>query len=121
VILQSGMVRGGLSLTEQSLAVPVFCGTALADRPLADKLRAVPENMARYLDYCAKLAGWLENLQGSWRLAALVRPQVERDPTKFFTLEEFDRQFSDDDAASLAGFVTLRAANVKQQVAELRR
>jgi hypothetical protein len=51
----------------------------------------------------------------------VVRPQVERDPTKFFTLEEFDRQFSGDDAASLAGSVTLRAANVKQQLAALRR
>jgi len=73
-----------------SVDVPVS-GVSIASRPLIDKLLAVPEYKARYMEYVNIFAAYLANMPKRVdELAALIRPYVEADPTKFVTMEQFE-------------------------------
>ncbi|WP_245648178.1 CotH kinase family protein [Paenibacillus borealis] len=59
--------------------------------PLIGNLLEVPEYKARYNTYVSELVTYLEGIQSRITgLASLIRPYVQADPTKFYTMEQFE-------------------------------
>lgn len=115
---QGGRAGGRGALTEASVEVPLYNIEAAA-RPLVQKLLAVPEYRARYLDYVTELTEWLENLPARVkRLAGLIRPSVETDPTAFYGIERFEAELTGEGgSATLMGFVDARLKSLRAQLA----
>lgn len=76
-------------MTEVSIDQPVL-GTSLNDRPLIDKLLAVDAYKAIYYDYIEEYVDYFESIEGQVNeLKALIDEDVNNDPTKFSTYEQF--------------------------------
>ncbi|AIQ46679.1 hypothetical protein R70723_12965 [Paenibacillus sp. FSL R7-0273] len=59
--------------------------------PLIGNLLEVPEYKAKYDGYVSELVTYLEGIQDRITgLAALIRPYVQADPTKFYTMDQFE-------------------------------
>lgn len=73
--------------------------------PLIGNLLEVPEYKARYNTYVSELVTYLSGIQSRITgLASLVRPYVQADPTKFYTIEQFENNVAyTADAAGLGG------------------
>jgi hypothetical protein len=84
------------------------CGP-LAERPLAARLLAEPDLLARYHALLRELVeGPLSEARFAAevdRVAALIRPHVEADPTRLFTVADFERALREDspEAGSAGG------------------
>ena len=118
--LQTGPMYRPSDGSRQDIATPITGDLDPVDRPLASKLLAVPEYYTRYLDYCETLRKWLESLPDT--LTALFEQldaSVEQDPTKFYTYEEFVRQFDSGYRDGLAGFIADRAEYLAERLPEL--
>lgn len=76
--------------TNVSIDEPVL-GISMDKVPMINNLLAVPEYKARYLEYVNQLVDGLESIEGRiTELSDLIRPYVEADPTKFYTMEQFE-------------------------------
>lgn len=76
--------------TNVSVDEPVL-GISMDDVPMINNLLAVPEYKEKYLTYVNELTDYLEGVQD--RITALadeIRPYIEADPTKFYTIEQFE-------------------------------
>lgn len=85
-----GFGMGGGDATTVSIYEPVM-GGKIENYPLINKLLAVDEYKTRYEEYVKGFLTYLQN--GEKRveeLAAIIRPYVEKDPSKFYTMEEFE-------------------------------
>ncbi|WNS45891.1 CotH kinase family protein [Paenibacillus sp. MMS20-IR301] len=73
--------------------------------PLIGNLLEVPEYKARYNNYVSELVTYLSGIQSRITgLAALIRPYVQADPTKFYTMEQFENNVAyTADAAGTGG------------------
>ncbi|MHA7967575.1 CotH kinase family protein [Paenibacillus sp. CAU 1782] len=72
-----------------SIDVPVL-GINMEDAPLINNLLEVEEYKARYLNYVEQLVDYMETIQDRiTELGDLISPYVEADPTKFYTMEQF--------------------------------
>lgn len=81
---------GGSAATTIPIDEPVY-GVPMESRPLISKLLAVPEYLERYHGYVEALCDYLDGFQlRVEELAELIRPYVEADPTKFYTMEQFE-------------------------------
>ncbi|GEM_PF-605284 len=70
-------------------------GISMEDAPMINNLLKVAEYKERYLDYVNQLVDYLENIEDRvGELADLIRPYVEADPTKFYTMEQFEANVS---------------------------
>jgi len=79
-----------VNATTVSVDEPVL-GIDMDSVPMIGKLLAVPEYKAKYLEYVNELVDDMEGIQDRIaELSDLIRPYVEADPTKFYTLEQFD-------------------------------
>ena len=115
--LAFGAFQGGNASASVNAAIdsPVTGGNA-DDRPMVGWIFSDERYTERYHAlFGAFLDRWfsggeLETLIGE--TAALIRPWVEKDPTKFCTTEEFDAG-----AAALSAFVSLRGEAVRRQLA----
>ncbi|WP_090718028.1 CotH kinase family protein [Paenibacillus typhae] len=59
--------------------------------PLIANLLEVPEYKTRYLGYVSELVTYLEGIRDRITgLASLIRPYVQADPTKFYTMDQFE-------------------------------
>ncbi|WP_315120536.1 CotH kinase family protein [uncultured Clostridium sp.] len=74
----------------------------LSDRPLIAKLLEVPEYKEKYHEYIKELVeGYLskENFSNKINeLSNLISSYVEKDPTKFYTFEEFQKAISEEES-----------------------
>jgi hypothetical protein len=62
----------------------------LTERPLVEKLLAVQEYKDRYMEYVNKFIDCLKNTETRiGELDAVISPYVEKDPTKFYTVEHY--------------------------------
>lgn len=92
--LQTGPMYRPSGGSRQDIATPIIGNVDPEERPLATKLMAVPEYYERYLEYCDTLRQWLETLPSTLRaLLERIAPDVESDPTKFYSYEDFERSF----------------------------
>ena len=99
-----------------SIVTPVS-GTTLDDRPLLNALLSVNEYREQYYNYLDQLATqfFTEEKIGSMtaEIDALISTYVEKDPTKFYTLEQFKEGVSGE--KSLVQFVEKRAESILAQ------
>ena len=115
--LAFGAFQGGNASASVNAAIdsPVSGGNA-DDRPMVGWIFSDERYTEQYHALFGELLdrwfsdGELESLIGE--TAALIRPWVEKDPTKFCTTEEFDAG-----AAALSAFVSLRGEAVRRQLA----
>ena len=115
--LAFGAFQGGNASASVNAAIdsPVTGGNA-DDRPMVGWIFSDERYTEQYHALFGELLdrwfsdGELETLIGE--TAALIRPWVEKDPTKFCTTEEFDAG-----AAALSAFVSLRGEAVRRQLA----
>lgn len=100
-----------------SITTPVS-GTTLEDRPLLNTLLSVDEYRAKYNEYLKEIATnyFTEEYMGTTTadIATLITPYVEKDPTKFYTTEQFKESVSGE--KSLVQFVVKRAASIFAQL-----
>lgn len=69
---------------------PVF-GVSMDQTPLITNLLEVPEYKQRYYDYVEQLLAYLDGFEERvTKLAEIIRPYVEADPSKFVTMEQFE-------------------------------
>lgn len=84
---------GGQNSTALAIDQPVS-GTTLEQRPLLGKLLAVDQYKEQYHAYIKELIEGpfaLDKMQVEiQRIADMIRPHLEKDPTKFFTMEQFE-------------------------------
>ncbi len=89
-----GMGTGAQGATSLYIDTPVT-GTTLEQRPLLGRLLEIPEYMQRYHQYIEEfIAGPFaaEKMEAEIaRVAAMIRPHLEQDPTKFTTMEQFEQ------------------------------
>lgn len=70
-------------------------GTSMESRPLIDNLLKVEEYKEKYYGYVKELIQYLENFEPRVEeIAAIIRPYIEADPTKFYTMEQFEANIS---------------------------
>lgn len=89
---------------------PVF-GVSMDKTPLITNLLEVPEYKERYYGYIRQLLEYLEGFEDRVaELANLIRPALENDPTKFYTMEQFEssityneNQTSDNEMPAMSG------------------
>ncbi|MED5018768.1 CotH kinase family protein [Paenibacillus chibensis] len=100
-----------------SITTPVS-GTSLDDRPLLKALLSKDEYKKKYQQYLKEIADeyFTEDnmLSMTTALSALISPYVEKDPTKFYTLDQLKESVSGD--KSLVKFATERAESINKQL-----
>ncbi|WP_411502783.1 CotH kinase family protein [Brevibacillus centrosporus] len=100
-----------------SITTPVS-GTTLEDRPLLNALLSNDEYRAKYNEYLQEIATdyFTEEYMGTMTadIANLITPYVEKDPTKFYTTEQFKESVSGE--KSLVQFAVKRAASILAQL-----
>lgn len=80
--------------TNVSLDAPVL-GVSMTQRPLINNLLQVAEYKEKYLSYVSELVDYMSDIeQKITGLADFIRPCVEADPTKFYTMEQFESNVS---------------------------
>jgi len=88
--------RGGSGTQSNTTAVNVpidepVLGVAMERVPLINNLLQVPEYKTKYLTYVSELVDYLAGVEArANELADLIRPSVTADPTKFYTMEQFE-------------------------------
>lgn len=81
---------GSTNATNVSIEEPVL-GISMDKVPMINNLLAVLEYKSQYLEYVNQLVDYLESIEGRiTELSDLIRPSVEADPTKFYTMEQFE-------------------------------
>lgn len=111
-----GFGRGGGSQSGTELLIdqPVE-GTTLEARPLLGKLLEVPQYKELYHKYIADIINGsfnLENMsQEIQRIATMIRPHLEKDPTKFFSMEQIEAAIGGGTSIEGAASIAMRQAN----------
>lgn len=88
------MSLGGFSAGGDATTIPIdepVMGVNIEDVPLIDNLLEVEEYKTKYHEYVQQLNSYLEKFEPRvTELANIIRPYVEKDPTKFYTMEQFE-------------------------------
>ena len=100
-----------------SITEPVS-GTTLEDRPLLHALLSNNEYREKYYDYLEEIANDFfkeENMAGmTEEISDLITPYVKKDPTKFYTMKEYEKAVSGDE--TLVDFAVQRADSIRAQI-----
>ncbi|MGE7778830.1 CotH kinase family protein [Peribacillus sp. NPDC097264] len=100
-----------------SITEPVM-GTTLEDRPLLNALLSTEEYREKYYEYLNDIATDYfseENMTAmTEKVTALITPYVEKDPTKFYTMDEYTKAISGEE--TLVDFATQRADSILAQL-----
>lgn len=102
-----------------SVTTPVS-GTTLEERPLLNVLLSNDRYKKQYKKYLKEVATKYltedEIAEETAKIAKLIKPYVEKDPTKFYTTKEFENSVSGDN--SLPEFAKQRSAAILQQLSD---
>lgn len=100
-----------------SITTPIS-GTTLEERPLLNVLLSNDQYKEKYESYLKKVAtSYLTENQiavETAKIAKLIKPYVEKDPTKFFTKEDFEKAVLGDN--SLPEFAKQRSKSILKQL-----
>ncbi|MEN1988293.1 CotH kinase family protein [Paenibacillus hubeiensis] len=104
----TGTTATNTNATTASIDEPVL-GISMDSVPMISNLLAVPEYKAKYLGYVNELTDYLEGIQDRITdLSDLIRPYVEADPSKFYTMEQFESNITysanAEEEGSMGGF-----------------
>ena len=100
----------------QDIASPITGNATPKERPLVEKILAVPEYYEKYLEYCETLRQWLQTLPV---LKERIASGVKQYSTSFFTYGEFEQEFDSGYHNGLAGFVKECEAYLTERLTEL--
>ncbi|MBR5947137.1 MAG: CotH kinase family protein, partial [Clostridia bacterium] len=113
--LAFGTFRGGNASSSVNASIDNPVSGSLDDRPMVGWIFSDEEYTERYHELFAEfIEKWFANGELEKLIedtAAMIRPYVEKDPTKFCTLDEFDQGVS-----VLSEFVSLRTEAVSRQL-----
>lgn len=88
------MSMAGFGAGGDATTIPIdepVMGVDIKNLPLINNLLAVKEYKDKYHEYVKELLSYLENFESRvTKLATIIRPYVEADPTKFYTMEQFE-------------------------------
>lgn len=94
---------GSMNATNVSIDKPVM-GISMEQVPMINNLLAVPEYKTKYLAYVNELTNYLEGIQDRiTSLANKIRPYIKADPTKFYTMEQFESNIAYSATTDAAG------------------
>jgi hypothetical protein len=100
-----------------SISSPVS-GVTLEDRPLLNALLSNDQNRKTFNNYLKEIANGFfseKNMnEMTSKLSALLKPYIEKDPTKFYTVEQFEEGISGEN--SLVAFAAKRAESILAQI-----
>lgn len=100
-----------------SITEPVS-GTALEERPLLNALLSNDEYREKYYDYLNDIATDFfaeENMTAmTTEISTLITPYVKKDPTKFYTMDEYTEATSGEE--TLVDFAVQRAESILAQL-----
>lgn len=100
-----------------SISSPVS-GVTLEDRPLLNALLSNDQNRKTFNNYLMEIAnGFFSEknmIEMTSKLSALLKPYIEKDPTKFYTVEQFEEGISGEN--SLVAFAAKRAESILAQI-----
>jgi len=112
--------HGGAAQNAVTISIfePVQNNVAIDNRPLIRNLLAVREYRERYVEFVALYANYLEGVESRANdLAELIRPYVEADPNRFYSMEEFEQSLVPDGSTSyLISFANSRRKNLREQL-----
>ncbi|NLM25503.1 MAG: hypothetical protein GX208_05240 [Firmicutes bacterium] len=101
----------GMGGAQSSVSLPIdnpVSGTTLASRPLLGKLLEVPQYKELYHQYIQEVIEGpfsLEELsQEIQRIGTMIRPYLANDPTKFYTMEQFEAAISSNPVSQQSTF-----------------
>lgn len=87
----AGFSMGGGDQATIPIHEPVF-GVNIKNTPLINNLLAVDEYKEKYHGYVKELLAYLEKFESRvTEVSNIIRPYVEKDPTKFYTIEQFEK------------------------------
>lgn len=91
----------------------------LSERPLVQKLLAVDEYYATYLEYCKQTAKWLGEFSESGvdELYSLLDETVKKDPKNNYYV--FKGEYNSSELKSFAGYIKDRAAYLEKRIPEI--
>lgn len=99
----TGTTTTNTNATNVSVDEPVL-GISMENVPMINNLLEVPEYKEKYLRYVNELTDYMEGIQDRITgLADAIRPYVEADPTKFYTIEQFESNIAYSANADAAG------------------
>lgn len=85
-----GFGMGGGDATTIPIDEPVM-GVKIENLPLINNLLLIEEYKEKYHEYVKQFLTYLENSEKRVEeLATIIRPYIKADPTKFYTLEQFE-------------------------------
>lgn len=88
------MSIGGFGTGGDATAIPIdepVMGVDIDNLPLISKLLAVDEYKEKYHEYVKELLDYLDNFESRvTEVADIIRPYVEADPSKFYTMDQFE-------------------------------
>lgn len=88
------MSMGGFGAGGNATTIPIdepVMGVNMENLPLIDNLLSVPEYKEKYHGYVKQLLTYLESSEKRVEeLATIIRPYVKADPSKFYTIEQFE-------------------------------
>lgn len=108
------MSFGGLggNNSEVGIDTPYVTGS-LETLPLIGKLLSIDEYKEQYYGYIKDIMALLENFEDRVNeVKTMIKPSVEKDPTAFYTVEEFEKA-----TTSILNCVKDRLANLEEQFA----
>jgi hypothetical protein len=109
-----GGFGGGGNQTTIPIDEPVL-GVDIEKRPLIDNLLEVEAYKEKYHGYIKELLTYLENFEGRvTALAQIIRPYVEADPTKLYTMEQFEANISYSEVKVDSTMTGTEATNTQQ-------
>lgn len=89
-------------------------GINIENVPLIDNLLAVEEYKTKYHEYVKQFLSYLEGAETRIaELAEIIRPYVKADPTKFYTMEQFEANIKYSETAATTSTTTNTTTAVK--------
>ncbi len=108
--------------SKQDILSPITGYLTEEDRPLVQKLMAVDEYYKKYIDYCDQCLDWLQDFSETEldELQELVSEHYEKDPTRFYKLSSFQKEFDETNRNGIAGFIKERCEYLAVRIPEIR-
>lgn len=92
---------GGSEMSTIDIDEPVY-GVEISSLPLIENILEVEEYKERYYEILNDYINYFENFESKvTELADLIRPYVEADPSKFYTMEAFEKSIVYDENGSI--------------------
>lgn len=108
--------------SETDIITPITGYVSEKSRPLVQKLMAVDEYYAKYIEYCEQCTKWLEEFYRNELPAYkdFVGVHYEKDPTRFYKTSTFYKEYDETNLDGITGFIKARIEYLNKRIPEIR-